>query len=147
MKKNIRKYLIISLLLFTLVLIRIYESTVFNDGLIIFFKHKYLSAPLPNVSAFSILIIDTLRFWLNTALSMIILYVLFGQKNLIRFLLWFYFSIFIISILLFMYSLMNYEVGHYLALFYTRRILIQPLALLILIPALFYQKKELIQKE
>ena len=135
------KLFIVAFLLILLVLIRFFEKQFFDDGLIDFFRHAYLSEDLPAVSVSHILLVDSLRFGLNSILSIGILYLLFRQAGLLRFLSWVYLLVFVPALLFFYYELTHYQAGDYLMLFYVRRLLVQPLLLLILAPALFYQKK------
>ena len=135
------KLFIVVLLLILLVLVRFFEKQFFDDGLIDFFRHAYLSEDLPAVSVSHILLVDSLRFGLNSLLSIGILYLLFRQKDLLRFLFGVYLLVFVLGLLFFYYELTHYQAGNYLSLFYVRRLLLQPLLLLILAPALFYQKK------
>jgi len=133
----------LSLLLFIgLLLIRYYEKTLFDDGLIDFFKHDYLNQNLPAISIQKTFFTDVIRYFLNSFLSAGILYLFFKQKGLIQFLLIFYTALLIVIGGYFIYAIKHYEAGQYIHLFYTRRVLIQPLALLLLFPALIYQKKE-----
>jgi len=138
---NKTKIILVGLLLILLVSIRFFEKSFFDDGLIDFFRHDYLSEDLPEVSVSHILLTDTLRFLLNSLFSVGVLYILFRRKDLLRFLLLIYGLVFILGILFFYYELTHYHRGNYLTLFYVRRLLIQPLLLLILIPALLYQNK------
>jgi len=136
------KHIIIAILLLILIAIRLFEKEFFNDGLITFFQYDYLHKSLPAISISHILFIDSIRFWLNTFISIGILYLLFHQKGIIRFLSLFYGTIYIILITTMWYLLSHYEAGEYLALFYVRRFVIQPVLLFILIPALLYQKEK-----
>jgi exosortase F-associated protein len=128
-------------LLLILVAVRLFEKHLFNDGLIHFFEYEYLQSSLPNISISHILLIDSVRFWFNSLLSIVILYLFFKQTKLLRFLWIFYGVFFIILAGILYYILNNYEAGNYLGLFYIRRILIQPIILFVLFPALLYQKK------
>jgi len=140
MHKRVVKYLIVSALLILLLLIRFFEKRFFNDSLIDFFKYDYLTNPLPDtIQTGYVLLIDVLRYIANAVISITILYLLFPQKALIRFLSTIYAGFLIVDLLLFYYFLIHYQAGNYLALFYTRRFLIQPLLLFILLPALYYQ--------
>jgi exosortase F-associated protein len=127
-------------LLLILVAVRLFEKHLFNDGLIHFFEYEYLQSSLPNISISHILLIDSVRFWFNSLLSIVILYLFFKQTKLLRFLWIFYGVFFIILAGILYYILNNYEAGNYLGLFYIRRILIQPIILFVLFPALLYQK-------
>jgi len=134
------KYILAFLLLFLLVLIRFIEKKIFDDGLIDFFHHQYLTGDLPEISFWRIMLIDSLRYWLNSIISIGIMYLFFSQKYLFRFLFSLYLFVFLVALAIYYYQLRNYSAGNYLGLFYVRRLLIQPLLLFVLIPALLYQK-------
>jgi len=138
--KKYLSYTIVILLLFLLISIRFYEKILFDDGLITFFQHDYLTQTRPNISFIKIIRIDTLRFILNSAISISLLITFFKQKNLGKFLISFYLIALIINLIAFYIAWIYYSTSHYIALFYIRRILIQPIWLFILFPALLYQK-------
>lgn len=126
-----------------LVLIRFFEKSFFDDGLVDFFRHAYLTEDLPSLDIFHVLWVDSLRYWLNTLLSMALIYVWFRPPAVLQFLGILYLFVYLLVICWFYYEWTHYQAGDYILLFYIRRILIQPLLLLILLPALFYQKKSL----
>jgi len=146
MTKNYIKYIIAAILIIFLVLIRLFEQKWFNDGLIVFFRHDYLTEKLPLASLKNIILTDSIRYWLNAVISIMILNLFFSQKDLNKFLGFIYAGAYLVLLVLFIYLLKHYEAGNYLALFYVRRFLIQPLLLFILLPALLYQQKKPIKK-
>lgn len=133
------KYIFAMVLLVLLALIRLFEFEWFNDGLILFFQHDYLTEKLPWVPFDAIILTDSIRYWLNALISIMILNLFFWQKDLNKFLALIYTVAFLVLIILFIYFIKHYEAGNYLGLFYVRRFLIQPLLLFILLPALWYQ--------
>jgi len=136
------KYLIVLILLVLLIMIRFYESRFFDDQLLNFFNYAYLSDPLPKVSFLEVYKIISLRFFINSIISILILLLLFPQKNLLKFLILFYvMAFFILSLFLYL-EWSRYVPGEYLLLFYTRRLMIQPVFLFILIPALLFHEME-----
>jgi len=141
MIKSYKKHIIAFVLLLLLVAVRLFEKQLFNDGLIQFFQHNYLTEKLPFVPKNTILLTDSLRYWLNTLISIAILKLYFNQRDLNKFLFLIYTVFFLVAIFVFNYALSHYQSGDYLLLFYVRRFLIQPLLLFILLPALLYQQK------
>lgn len=135
--------IIIVLLLFcVLAAIRAFENVLFYDPLLDFFKHDYTSeAALPDLDFLKILLFTSLRFLMNTGISLLILWFCFRESATIKFAALLYVIAFVILIALFSYLVCNYHDGNYMALFYVRRFLIQPLLLIILLPAFYYQKK------
>ncbi len=140
MIKTYQKHIIAIILIFLLIAVRFFEKSYFDDGLIGFFQYDYLTEPLPKLPIFKIILIDSIRFWLNTAISILILRLYFNQSGLLKFLLLVFTISYFVSILFLYLSIENYQAGHYLSLFYSRRFLIQPLLFLLLAPALWYQK-------
>jgi len=68
------KYILATILLVLLVLIRLFEFECFNDGLILFFRHDYLTEKLPLASLKNIILTDSIRYWLNAVISIMILF-------------------------------------------------------------------------
>ena len=138
MYKNRFRYGLVFLLLILLVGVRLYEHHFFDDGLITFFQHDYLTQPLPQASVWSVLGVDVMRYIVNTILSIAILISLFDHPDLSKFLSIVYAMVLVILTILFYYFFTHYTIGNYLGLFYVRRFLIQPLLLFVLLPALYY---------
>jgi len=139
MNKSLR-YILIGVFLLLLVAVRLFENNFFNDGLIVFFKSKYLTAKLPEITFFNHFKIVTFRYLINSLLSIFILLLLFKQKYLTHFLILLYTTIFIFLSIIYYWIWIHYKAGEYLNLFYVRRFFIQPLLLFLLIPALLYKK-------
>uniref|UniRef100_UPI0040473CDC exosortase F system-associated membrane protein n=3 Tax=Flavobacterium TaxID=237 RepID=UPI0040473CDC len=80
------------------------------------------------------------RYLLNTLLSLGIIYLLFKQIQLVQFSAILFLVLFAILILLFYAVLFLSSQPDYLILFYLRRFLIQPIFLVLFIPAFYYQQ-------
>ncbi len=139
---NRLRYILIGILVVFLVIVRFYEEKFFNDRLLNFFTYAYLTDPLPETGFMEIYKIIALRYFVNSLISILILLLLFKQKNLLKFLLLFYFTAFVILSLFLYYEWTHYTPGKYLFLFYVRRLLIHPVFLFILIPALLFHQLE-----
>jgi len=135
------KIILILLLVIGLVLVRTYAAALFYDPLINFFKGNYISEVIPEINFSKLLISTSLRFWLNTTISLAILWVLFRKKDIIKLSLALYSIAFIVLLLLFYLILGAVENPSHMLLFYVRRFLIQPIFLLLLIPAFYFQRK------
>lgn len=124
-----------------LVLIRAYEDIIFYDPLLDFFKSEYKSESLPKMDTFALQRDIVLRFLLNTLLSFGIIWLIFKDKELIKLSAILYFLLFVILFMAFSFVIFTSQgtEGH-LILFYVRRFLIQPIFLLILLPAFYFQK-------
>ncbi len=137
MNKGIR-ILLVLLLLALLVLIRAYAATLFYDPLILFFKMTHSSPALPDFDGVGLFLHISLRFWMNTLISLSILWLIFSNRELVQLSLILYGTLFIILLCAFVLLLYTYEPGAYMALFYVRRFLIHPLLLLVLIPGFYF---------
>lgn len=138
------KYLKISLVLLLFVVlaaIRTFESVLFYDPLIQFYKGDYLLKPAPELNELKLILFTTFRYVLNAAVGLLILWIAFTSKSVIRFSLFTYTLVFLILIIPFIILLYQFNSELYFELFYVRRFLIHPLLIIILLPAFYYQKK------
>lgn len=133
---------VVLLLFAVLASIRFFENTLFYDPLITFFKGDYRSMELPSLQLPKLMLYTAFRFWLNTVVSLFILWVIFLDKKIILFSFYIYLFCFVLLMGFFCFLLFysNENVDMQL-LFYVRRFLIQPLLVLLLIPAFYYYKK------
>lgn len=131
----------IILLAVLLVLVRAFENALFYDPLLLFFKTDYKSMQLPEMDIFALQMGIALRFLMNTLLSLSILWLVFFDKEIIRISTLLYILLFVVLFVAFSAIIFTSEdTGGHLVLFYVRRFLIQPLFLLILLPAFYFQK-------
>lgn len=127
-------------LLSLLVVIRALESQLFYDPFLIYFEEDYLKLPLPEFDGLQLFFGLTFRFFLNTILSLGIIYTVFKDKEVITFASILYLILFVILIAAFFCILHFFKNQENLLLFYVRRFLIQPLFLIVFVPAFYYQK-------
>ncbi|TYA57965.1 exosortase F system-associated membrane protein [Formosa maritima] len=137
------KYIAFFVLVGLLVLIRIFEEQLFYDPYLAFFKSDYLYIDSPRQEVFKLVSYTTLRYVLNTVISLGILYVLFKDKSVIKFSILIYSVAFLIFISMFLYFVINPKQEDYYLFFNVRRFLIQPLIALLLIPAFYYHKQRI----
>ena len=130
----------ISLLVILLVLVRYFEKELFYDPLIWFYQGDYLNNKIPKFDFWPLVLNVALRFFINTVISLVILYVAFLDKNILKFSALLYGILFILAGSIFIYLLLNIENEHFLALFYVRRFLIHPIFILLLLPAFYYYR-------
>ena len=124
-----------------LVLIRFFEDTLFYDPLLEFFKMDYKTLPLPKMDIYPLLTSVVFRFLMNTILSLVILWFVFRDKEIIKFSVILYSFLFILLFTAFIFIVFTSEgTGSHMVLFYVRRFLMQPLFLLLLLPAFYFQK-------
>lgn len=139
MNRGIR-ILIVLLLFGCLILIRAFAADLFYDPLITFFKTTHSVEALPDLNSWKLLGYISLRFFLNTLISLAVLWVLFGQRDILKISSIIYLAIFTVLIVAFSLLIQSDAEGGHMALFYVRRFLIQPIFLLLLIPAFYFQK-------
>ena len=138
--KNYLKYLLLIFLVGLLILIRVFENDFFYDPYLLFFQNDYLYIDSPRREVFKLTMFTSLRYLMNTVISLLILYVVYKDKNIIKFSIIIYTISFIGLILLFIYFVTDPKREQYYLFFNIRRFLIQPIILLLLLPAFYYNK-------
>ena len=134
------KYILLFVLFGMLVLIRVFENELFYDPYLTFFQNDYLYIDSPRREVFKLTAFTSLRYWLNTVISLGILYVVFKDKSMVKFSTLIYLFSFVVLILIYLYFVVNPKQEHYYLFFNMRRFLIQPIILLVLLPAFYYYK-------
>jgi exosortase F-associated protein len=138
--KYLAKILFSLFFLCLLFLIRAFETTLFYDPLIHYFKYDYLHQKIDDIDSWRLLVNLFYRYLLNSTISLGLIWILFKRKDYMKFSGVFFVLAFIILIPVFLFLLKdNFQRG-YLLLFYVRRFIIQPLFLLLLVPLFFYEK-------
>ena len=138
--QNKKRFFLIGFALLGLILVRAFEDELFYDPFLTFFKSDYKTKPIPDYNSFLLFGNLLLRYFLNTFLSLVIIRFLFNDKKLMIFSSYLFLLFFIILIFVFFGLLHFSERPDYLMLFYIRRFLIQPLFLVLFIPAFYYQQ-------
>ena len=134
------KYILLFLLFGLLVLIRWFETDLFYDPYLVFFHSDYLYIDSPQVEISKLVGFTVLRYVLNAIISLAILYVVFRERNIVRFSGLVYAIAFVILICGYLYFVINPKQSYYYLFFNLRRFLIQPLILILLLPAFYYHK-------
>lgn len=137
------KYIVFFVLVGLLVLIRVFEEQLFYDPYLAFFKNDYLYIDSPRQEVFKLAAFTTLRYVLNTVISLGILFVLFKDLSIIKFSVLVYALAYVVFMSLFLYFVIHPKQEDYYLFFNVRRFLIQPLLALLLIPAFYYHKQRL----
>ncbi|HEY5689664.1 MAG TPA: exosortase F system-associated protein [Yeosuana sp.] len=137
---NTAKYILLFVLFGMLVLIRVFENELFYDPYLTFFKNDYLYIDSPRREVFKLTAFTSLRYGLNTVISLGIIYVVFKDKSMVKFSTFIYIVSFVVLILIYLYFVVNPKQEHYYLFFNMRRFLIQPIILLVLLPAFYYYK-------
>jgi len=123
-----------------LVLIRQFESVLFYDPYLVFFQNDYLYIDSPRQETFKLVAFTSLRYVMNTLISLGILYLAFMDKSIVKFSVLVYTVAYAILILIFLYFVINPKQEDYYLFFNVRRFLIQPVILLLLLPAFYYNR-------
>lgn len=136
--KNKFRVLTVLLLVIALAAIRAFENVIFYDPFLAYFKGEFSSRDLPDYNTFKLLLSTFFRYTANSVLSLLIIYVIFRQIDMIKFATLLYFAFFVILILL-LFLFLSIENVSKMYIFYVRRFLVQPLFLLLFIPAFYFQ--------
>ena len=134
------KYIWITLLFILLALVRWFENELFYDPYLLFFQNDYLYIDSPRQEILKLVLFTSLRYLINTVISLSILYLFFKDKSVVKFAALIYSVSFIILIAFFLYFVLEPKQENYYLFFNTRRFLIQPLLLLLLLPAFYYNR-------
>ncbi|MFV9483179.1 exosortase F system-associated membrane protein, partial [Christiangramia sp. ASW11-125] len=139
MKKRY-KIILIGFMVLLLAAIRFFEDSLFYDPLIAFFRSDYLLGIIPPMNMAELMIHLSIRYALNSAISLGIICIAFQNRSMLKFSVILYVLLYLGAVSAFIFLVLNIEREHYLALFYVRRFLIHPLFLLILLPAFYYYR-------
>ena len=135
--KNYWRIAAIIVLILMLVLVRRFEHSLFFDPFMAFFERTYEAGDkIPLQWYLNI----CLRFFLNSLISLSIIYFCFLKWSVVKFSAMLYLLVFCILFPIFFFLITRVQPDDYLAVFYVRRFLIHPVLLLVLVPALYYQK-------
>lgn len=137
MSRSLR-YIVIVLLLVLLVLIRVFENELFYDPYLLFFKSDYLRMDNPNREILKLSLFTTLRYVLNSVLSLGIICLFFKDKSIVKFSFLIYGIAYVILMLFFLYFVIHPKQEDAYLFFNFRRFLIQPIFLILLVPAFYY---------
>ncbi len=129
------------LFIILLVLIRAYEDVLFYDPFLNYFKTDYYNLSLPEIDNLQLFFGLFFRYFLNTSLSLAIIYVLFKDIDAVKFASVLYLIFFVILVVIFFFVLFYFGETNKMSLFYLRRFIIQPIFLLLFLPAFYYQKQ------
>ena len=141
LQKN-KKRLFWSLILISLlVTIRLFENQLFYDPFLNYFQSEYSHLPFPQINIFKLFFSLGIRFYLNSVISLVLLYVIYNDKQIVRFSALLYIILGSILMISFVFVLTFFAEESKMTLFYIRRFLIQPIFILLFIPAFYYQKK------
>ncbi|WP_116786953.1 exosortase F system-associated membrane protein [Flavobacterium psychrotrophum] len=128
----------ITVLLILIICVRLFESRLFYDPFLQFFKTQ-LTKDFPGYDLGRLFLNYVFRYLLNTVFSLGILWLLFKDRDVIKLTSILYIAVFVVLGTLLFIVLSTSEPSQTL-IFYLRRFLIQPLLLLLFVPAFYYQR-------
>jgi exosortase F-associated protein len=123
-----------------LICIRLFEDHLFYDPFLAYFKSEYAHAKLPQFNVFKLFFSLGMRFYFNSVISLFLLYVIFKDTKIVKFSMLLYMILGSILMISFIFVLTFFGEENKMSLFYLRRFLIQPIFILLFIPAFYYQK-------
>jgi exosortase F-associated protein len=128
-------------LILLLILVRTIEDTFFYDPFLEYFKSNFNNEPLPKLNIIKLFFSLGFRYYLNTIISLGLLRLIFNDSKIMKFSIFLFSILGIILMISFFFVLMKFGETNKMNLFYIRRFMIQPIFLIIFIPAFYYQKK------
>lgn len=139
--QNRKSILIVLALILVLIMVRVFEDDLFYDPFLAFFKDDFQNKSLPDFDGFRLFLGLFMRYFINSVVTVFIIYFLFKEISIVKLTSILLFGFFIVLIGM-LFLLLNYSTHpDYLYVFYIRRFLIQPLFLILFVPAFYYQRK------
>ena len=129
------------LLVLILIAIRAFEDTLFYDPFLDYFKSNYYNLPLPKLNIIKLFFSLGFRFYINSMISLGLLRLIFNDAKIMNFSIFLYSFLGIILMISFFFILLKFGETNKMNLFYIRRFIIQPLFIILFIPAFYYQRK------
>jgi len=126
------------LIVLGLALVRSFELKLFYDPFLNYFQNDFNNLPYPQVEIWKLFFGLLFRYFLNSALSLILIYILFKNRDMLKFSAVLYILFLIVLLGLFFTILEFFPKASWL-LFYVRRFIIQPILVLLFIPGFYYQ--------
>lgn len=134
------RYLLAAVLVFCLVLVRKYETELFYDPFLKFFKGDFINNEYPEYDLTRVVLSIISRYLINTIISILIIGLIFWSRKYMLFTSYVCAGFFLILLPIYIYFVeTEFSLGENMG-FYIRRFLIQPILLLVLIPAFYYQQ-------
>jgi len=138
---NKRNIVIGAFLIVFLIAIRAFEDTLFYDPFLNYYKDNYTTLPFPVINPIKLFLSLGFRYYLNSIISLALLYLIFSDFKIVKFATFLYILFGSILMIGFFFILFKFGEENKMALFYIRRFIIQPVFLILFIPAFYYQEK------
>ena len=137
---KLTRYIFVVILVLVLMAIRGFEDYLFYDPYLQFFENDYLYIDNPRREVAKLVFFTSLRYLLNTLASLGILYLIFNDKVMIKFSVLLYAIAYVLLLIPYLYFVINPRQEDYYLFFNVRRFLIQPIGIILLLPAFYYYK-------
>lgn len=141
LKNNKTELFLGFLLIGFLILIRTFEDNWFYDPLLKYFRYDFTNMKLPVIDPVKLFASMGFRYYLNSMISLGLLYLIFKDSKIVKFSMVLFIVFGSLLMISFLFTLHFFGEEHKMALFYIRRFIIQPIFLILFIPAFYYQKK------
>lgn len=128
-------------LILLLIAIRVFESNLFYDPFLVYFKNEFTNSPYPNISILKLFFSYGFRFYINSMISLALIYLIFKDTKIVKFSILLYMVFGSILMISFFFVLKFFGPESKMILFYIRRFIIQPIFVMLFIPAFYYQKR------
>lgn len=138
---SFKSFLLILFAIVAFALLRFFQENIFYDPFISFFKSNYQNESYPSLVISKFYFSTIFRYIINSFLSLLVIHTIFKNRDILKFISVLYLFFGIILVFLLIWELHFSTTKSPFLLFYIRRFLIQPLFLLLFIPALFFQSK------
>jgi exosortase F-associated protein len=129
----------IIVLILLLACVRGFENQLFYDPFLEYFKENFEAIPIPTFDGFKLFLGLFLRYFINSALSLAVIYVLFEKAERVKFTAILYVFFFFVLVSIFFWAIYVVDKPNPFLLFYIRRFIIQPIFLLLFVPGFYYQ--------
>lgn len=140
MNKWIR-YGLAAVVIFGLILVRKFETELFYDPFLAYFKTDFYHSEFPQYDLGKLILNILFRYFLNLLLSVLIIGLIFWRKDYMKYTFYIWIGFLVVFLPLYIYFIeTEFSLGENYG-FYIRRFLIQPVLLLLLIPAFFYHQQ------
>jgi len=124
-------------LIVLLICVRVFETKLFYDPLLAFFKYE--SKVMPQYNSFKLFLGLFFRYMLNSAISVGILWLAFKDVQVVKLSVALFAGLFVLLAAA-LFIVLGFDKPNLLSVFYIRRFLIQPFLLILFLPAFYYQK-------
>lgn len=138
---NKKKISLSIVLILLLAMVRMFENQLFYDPFLKYYESEFAHLPFPKYNIIKLFFSIGMRFYVNTVLSLFLLYVVFNDTKIVKFSMLLYMVLGSILMISFVFVLVEFGEQSKWSLFYIRRFLIQPIFVILFIPGFYYQKK------